>query len=263
MAETPAMPTRTMPVLFLGHGSPMNAIERNAWSDAWRLVGAALPRPRAILCVSAHWESDGPQLTGSAAPPTIHDFYGFPQALFDARYPAPGDPDLARRIAGQLGPDARVAPERGLDHGAWSVLLPMFPAADVPVLQLGLDISRDGAWHYALGQRLAPLREAGVLIVCSGNIVHNLRLLDLRASVPAAWAVRFRERVNQLIRDGDHRALMHWTQLPDAAQAIPTPEHYLPLLYALACGRAGDQVTVFNDEVVSSLSMTSLLLDAP
>ena len=256
-----ATTARTMPVLFIGHGSPMNTIEDNAWSKAWRLVGAALPRPRAILCVSAHWETDGPQLTGATAPDTIHDFYGFPQALFDVRYPAPGDPALAQRAAQLLGPEARIDEERGLDHGVWSVLVPMFPDADVPVVQLGIDTRRDGAWHYALARRLDPLRDEGVLILCSGNIVHNLRLLDLRSGTPAGWALRFRDLVDGLVRDGRHEELMRWPTLPDAQQAIPTPEHYIPLLYALANGRQGDKVTVFNDDVMSTLSMTSLLID--
>ncbi|WP_242164798.1 4,5-DOPA dioxygenase extradiol [Lysobacter sp. M15] len=255
------MTARTMPVLFVGHGSPMNTIEHNAWSDAWRLVGAALPRPRAILCVSAHWETAGPQVTGSASPATIHDFYGFPQALFDVRYPAPGDPALARRVVELLGAEAGIDPERGLDHGVWSVLVPMFPEADIPVVQLGIDTRRDGAWHYAVARRLGALRDEGVLILCSGNIVHNLRLYDPRAAGGAAWAVRFRDQVNALLRDGNHRALMDWPSLTDAQQAIPTPEHYIPLLYALANGRAGDKVTVFNDDVASTLSMTSLLID--
>jgi 4,5-DOPA dioxygenase extradiol len=255
------MTERTMPVLFIGHGSPMNTIEINPWSDAWRVMGAALPRPKAILCVSAHWETDGPQVTGGANPGTIHDFYGFPQALFDMQYPAPGDPALARRIADLVGNGATVDAERGLDHGAWSVLVPMFPQADIPVLQLGMDTRRDGAWHYALAQRLNPLRDEGVLILCSGNIVHNLRLFDPRMSIAAPWALRFRDRVNGLIERGEHRALMQFGDLPDAQLAIPTPEHYLPLLYALANGRSGDKVTVFNDEVIASLSMTSLLID--
>lgn len=257
------MTGRTMPVLFIGHGSPMNAIETNAWSDAWRVLGAALPRPRAILCVSAHWDTEGPQVTGSAAPETIHDFYGFPQALFDVRYRAPGDPALAQRIVSLLGEGVQVDPMRGLDHGAWSVLLPMFPAADIPVLQLGIDTRRDGAWHYALAQRLAPLRDEGVLLLCSGNIVHNLRLHDMRATAAHAWALRFRDAVNALIRTGQHRALIDFPTLPDARNAVPTPEHFLPLLYALANGRRGEQVTVFNDEVRGAISMTSLLVDTP
>lgn len=256
------MSERTMPVLFIGHGSPMNAIEDNAWSNAWRLVGAALPRPRAVLCVSAHWESDGPRVTGAEQPGTIHDFRGFPQALFDVRYPAPGSPALAERVAELLGGEAGIDPERGLDHGAWSVLLPMFPQADVPVVQLGIDTRRDGAWHYALARRLGPLRDEGVLILASGNIVHNLGLFDPRATSATPWALRFRDRVDGLIGDGSHRALMDWPSLPDARLAIPTPEHYIPLLYALANGRAGERVTVFNDDVVGTLAMTSLLIDA-
>lgn len=255
------MSDRTMPVAFVGHGSPMNTLEDNAWTQAWRVLGAAL-RPRAILCVSAHWETDGAQVTGAAAPETIHDFHGFPQALFDVRYPAPGDPQLARRVVELLGDaDARIDPARGLDHGAWSVLLPMFPAADVPVVQLGIDTRRDGAWHYALARRLNPLRDEGVLILASGNFLHNLRLFDYRATGAEPWAAGFRDRVNGLVRDGRHRALMDWPTLPDAALAIPTPEHYVPLLYALANGRPGDTVTVFNDDVRSSIAMTSFLLD--
>lgn len=255
------MSIRTMPVLFIGHGSPMNAIESNLWSKAWHLIGGALPRPRAILCISAHWETEGVQVTGSASPPTLHDFYGFPQALFDLRYPAPGAPSLAHRVRRLLGSDTMIDDRRGLDHGAWSVLARMFPQADVPVVQLGIDSRRDGKWHYALAQRLNPLRDEGVLLLASGNIVHNLRLLDFRDTAPAPWALRFRDHVNQLTRDGDHHALMDWPRLPDAHLAIPTPEHYIPFLYALANGRPGDAVTVFNDDIAGSLSMTSMLID--
>lgn len=255
------MTSRTMPVLFIGHGSPMNTIENNAWSDAWRLVGAALPRPEAVLCISSHWQTHGPRLTGHPNPPTLHDFGGFPQALFDVRYPAPGSPALAERVAGMLGEGAQVDPERGLDHGAWGVLLPMFPDADVPVVQLGIDTRRGGAWHYALARKLATLRDQNVLIVASGNIVHNLALFDPRDPVPLPWAERFRAQVDRLIRDGRHDALMDWPSIPDAKLAVPTPEHFLPLLYVLAVGRNGDKVTVFNDTVTSAISMTSLLID--
>lgn len=255
------MTERTMPVLFIGHGSPMNAIERNRWSDAWRLVGAALPRPRAILCVSAHWETEGPRVTGAAAPATLHDFRGFPQALHEVRYAAPGDPGLAQQVAGLLGDTAAVDPERGLDHGAWSVLLPMFPGADIPVLQLGLDTRLDGAGHYALARRLGALRDDGVLLLCTGNIVHNLRYYDPRIETAPAWALRFRDQVEALMRQGDHAALMRFDQLPDARLAVPSPEHFLPLLYALANGRQGEAVTVFCDDVVGGIAMTSLLID--
>ena len=253
----------TMPVLFLGHGSPMNAIEDNAWSRAWRALGGRLPRPRAILCVSAHWETPGPWLTGSVQPPTIHDFGGFPQALFDVRYPAPGDPALAERVVELLGEDAfaRVHADRGLDHGAWGVLRPMYPDADLPIVQLGIDSRRPGGWHVALAQRLAPLRDEGVLVIASGDIVHNLGLFDWRDQTPLPWALRFRDTVNALIRDGDLAALADWPALgEDARLSIPTPEHYLPLLYALALARDGDALEFFNDDVIGSLSMTSLMI---
>ena len=253
------------PVLFLGHGSPMNAIEDNAWSRAWRALGERLPRPRAILCVSAHWETPGAWLTGSAAPPTIHDFGGFPPALHRVQWPAPGDPALATRVVELLGDDvaARIDPQRGLDHGAWGVLMPMYPQADVPVVQLGIDSRRPGAWHVALARRLAPLRNEGVMLVASGDIVHNLRLFDWRDPSPLPWALRFRDRVNAVVRDGDLAALADWPALgDDARQSVPTPEHYLPLLYALALAREGDRLTFLNDDVVGSLSMTSLLIES-
>lgn len=256
------LPERPLPVLFLGHGSPMNAIEDNAWSRAWRALGTRLPRPRAILCVSAHWETPGPWLTGAEAPATIHDFGGFPQALFDVRYPAPGAPALAARVVELLGDaGARIDPRRGLDHGAWGVLRPMYPDADIPVVQLGVDTRRPGPWHLALARRLAPLRDEGVMLVASGDIVHNLRLFDWRDPTPLPWALRFRDRVNTLVRDGDLDALADWPALgEDARLSIPTPEHYLPLLYALALARDGDPIEFFNDDVIGSLSMTSLLI---
>lgn len=267
-----------MPVIFLGHGSPMNAIEINAWHRTWQALGKRLPRPRAILCVSAHWETPGPWLTGSSAPRTIHDFGGFPQALFDVQYPAPGDPALAQRVVDLLDtnlPDAnlpgadslddrvsaRIDPDRGLDHGAWGVLHPMYPKADIPIVQLGIDTRRSGAWHVDAARRLAVLRDEGVLVVASGNIVHNLRLFNWRDQTPLPWALRFRDRVNGLIRNGDLDALADWPALGDDARlSIPTPEHYIPLLYALALMRDGDALDIFNDDVIGSLSMTSLLI---
>lgn len=254
--------TTRQPVLFLGHGSPMNAIEDNRWNAAWRTLGDRLPRPRAILCVSAHWETRGVYVTATDAPETIHDFYGFPKALFDVRYAAPGDPVLAQRIAALGGEVAiRLDPGRGLDHGAWGVLQPMYPAADIPVLQLSLDTRQPGAWHYALAQKLAPLREEGVLIVASGDIVHNLGLFRFHSHEPLDWALRFRDEVNRRIAARDHAALCDWPALGrDAQLSIPTPEHYLPLLYALALQRDDDAVETFNDDVVSALSMTSLVI---
>src|SRR5262245_51428700 len=185
-----------MPVVFVGHGSPMNAIEDNAFRRSWVALGARLPRPKAILCVSAHWETRGVLLTAPERPGTIHDFLGFPQTLFDVRYPAPGDPALARRAAALLASTrARLDPERGLDHGAWSVLLAMYPRADVPVVQLSLDTSRPAEFHYELATALAPLRDRGVLVLGSGNIVHNLERIDFRRAGGYDWAERFNDTV--------------------------------------------------------------------
>lgn len=251
-----------MPVLFVGHGNPMNAIEHNRFHRRWERLGRELPRPRAVLCISAHWETRGLYLTAAAQPETIHDFYGFPKALFEVRYPAPGDPGLARRCAALLaGRGAELDPARGLDHGAWSVLVAMYPEADVPVVQLGLDTARPGAFHYDVARELAPLREAGVLILASGNIVHNLRLFKYHDPSPLAWAVAFEDAVKERIRARRHAELIDYARLgPDAALAIPTPEHYLPLLYALALQRDDEPAAFFNDEVTGSLSMTSVLI---
>ena len=243
----------------------MNAIEDNAWSRAWRDLGRRLPKPRAILCVSAHWQTPGVLLGAAERPRTIHDFGGFPPALYRIRYPAPGDPALAAHIADMLDPalDAQLDADYGLDHGAWQVLLHLFPEADVPVLQLSLDLRRPGPQHFAIGRMLAPLRDEGVLVVASGNIVHNLGLLDWHEPAPPAWATAFRDRVNGLIAAGDFAALSDVESLPDNRLAVPTPEHYLPLLYALALARPGDALEVFNDEVWSTLSMTSLAIGMP
>ena len=227
----------TQPILFLSHGSPMTALGGDMLTRIWSDLAAQITPPTAIVAVSAHWTTRLPTLGGSAQPETIHDFGGFPQALFDVQWPAPGDPALAQRVAELLGErfDARIDPKRGLDHGAWSVLRPMYPDADVPVVQLGIDSRRPGAWHVALARLLAPLREEGVLVVGSGDIVHNLRLFDWRNDAPLPWALRFRDRVDALVRDGDLTALADWPALgEDARLSIPTPEHYLPLLYALA-----------------------------
>lgn len=257
-----------MPALFVGHGSPMNAIEDNLWRRQWQRLGATLPRPRAVLCVSAHWQTRGVAITASPHPHTLHDFYGFPPELFAVEYSAPGDPELAQEIAQRVADEAipvHLDTERGLDHGAWSVLCAMYPDADVPVLQLSLDARQSGAWHYAFAQRLAFLREAGVLVLGSGNIVHNLALLGRywNAPSPPDWAIRFRDRVNALVVQRDHAALCDWAAVDaDADLAVPTPEHYLPLPYALALQRADDESTTFNDDVFATLAMTSFLVGA-
>ena len=255
----------SLPALFVGHGSPMNAIEDSPFRRSWTELGRSLPRPRAVLCVSAHWETRGVAVTGSQAPPTIHDFYGFPDALFAVRYPAPGDPALARRVASMVAPaPVRVDAERGLDHGCWSVLVAMYPEADVPVLQLSLDSRQPGPFHHDLGRQLAPLRDSGVLIVGSGNVVHNLRLADFGMDGGYDWAERFDATVRGRIEAGDHEALADYRALgPDAALAVPTPEHYLPLLYALGARRERDAVGIFNAATtLGSISMTSVVVGA-
>jgi 4,5-DOPA dioxygenase extradiol len=254
-----------MPVLFLGHGSPMNAIEDNAYRRSWEALGKRLRRPKSILCVSAHWETRGVYVTGSEHPETIHDFNGFPRALFEVRYPAPGSPELARRVADLLDPvRVHIDPNRGLDHGAWSVLRPMSPDADIPVVQLSLSVLQPGAWHYDLARALAPLRDEGVLVVASGNIVHNLRLFKYKDTAPLDWALRFDEDVAEHIATGHHDGLLGYETLgSDALLAIPTPEHYLPLLYVLALQREGDPVEFFNDVVQSAASMRSVLIGSP
>ncbi len=252
---------QVMPVVFVGHGSPMNAIEDSRWRQRWQQLGRELPRPRAILCISAHWEAPGVRVSTAASPPTIHDFYGFPPALFAVQYPAPGSPELAERVMQLLAGHTVVADaQRGLDHGAWSVLLPMYPDADVPVVQLSMDTRQPGAYHYALAQQLAPLRDEGVLVLASGNIVHNLRTFNFHDLRPATWAQQFDHAIAQRLTAGDDAGLAAWSQLgPHAAEAIPTPEHYLPLLYALALRRPQDRVQFFNEDVISTLSMRSVI----
>ncbi len=253
-------PSSSMPVLFVGHGSPMNALEDNAYTRAWREVAAHIPKPRAILCISAHWESRGVFVCAAKMPPTIHDFGGFPQALFDVQYPAPGDPALAARVAALIKRvDVNPSQEWGLDHGAWSVLRVMYPQADIPVVQLSIDTAQPGAFHYELGRELAALRDEGVLIMASGNIVHNLRTLNFRHSAAPEWVQRIDTAVTQRILAKRHHELIGWHALdPQIALAIPTPEHYLPLLYALGAQRDAENVYIFNNTLFSTISMTSV-----
>jgi 4,5-DOPA dioxygenase extradiol len=258
-----------MPVLFVGHGSPMNAIEGNPFSRQWRQVGSRLPKPRAILCISAHWETWGTLVTAMPAPRTIHDFGGFPPELYAARYPAPGSPSLAEEVRQLLGPAAvGLDHEWGLDHGCWSVLRQMFPQADIPVVQLSLNATLAPQVHYTLAQALAPLRQRGVLILGSGNMVHNLRrvvlpsgsLSDFNRPFGLDWALEARALLKSLIDQDQHAELANYPALgPSVQLAIPTPEHYLPLLYALALQDEEDKVTFFAGKVtMGSISMRSL-----
>jgi len=262
-----------MPVLFVGHGSPTNAIEDNPFSRTWRELGKSLPRPKAILCISAHWETRGTAVTAMERPQTIHDFGGFARALYEAQYPAPGSPWLAAE-ARKAVTKANVALNQdwGLDHGCWSVLIHMVPQADIPVVQLSLDYTRPAPEHYDLAKGLAPLRREGVLIIGSGNMVHNLRRIAWPSDGPATmsdpygfdWALEANHFLKTLIDERRHAELADYRSLGPAVQmAIPTPEHYLPLLYALALQQPDEPLTYFNDQaVMGSLTMTSLVIGA-
>lgn len=241
----------------------MNALEDNPFSQAWERLGASLPVPKAILCVSAHWETQGTHVTAMPQPPTIHDFGGFPAELFAVQYPAPGSPELAHLTRASLAERAAVGLDQswGLDHGAWSVLCRMFPEAQIPVIQLSLDRSQGPAYHYALGQELRSLRQRGVLVVTSGNIVHNLRRARWE-DVAADWALAFDQTVRERIQAGDHAALVNYATLgQEALLSIPTPEHYLPLLYTLGMQVEGEPVQFSNTAVtLNAISMTTVQL---
>lgn len=249
-----------MPALFIGHGSPMNAVEDNEFSRAWSMVGAELPKPRAILCVSAHWETNGTWATASDRPAMIYDFQGFPRELYEVQYPAPGSPDLARAVQKIVKKTVvQLDPRRGLDHGTWSVLARLFPQADVPVVQLSLDGTQDPAFHYELGRELKPLRREGVLILGTGNIVHNLGRM-VWEDTAFDWAVEFDETVKRLILSGDHAAIVHYERLGrSTGLAVPSADHLLPLFYILGMQEKDEPVGFFTEEVtLGSMSMRSL-----
>jgi 4,5-DOPA dioxygenase extradiol len=250
-----------LPAFFFGHGNPMNAIQRNPVTEAWAAIGAALPRPRAVLCVSAHWCLPGTAVTAAPLPRTIHDFGGFPRALYEVRYPAPGDPALARRVRELLAPTRVEMDESwGLDHGTWSVLVHVFPDAGVPVVQLGIDETQPAEFHFELGRRLAPLRHEGVLLVGSGNVVHNLHAYawGRHPAEPFDWALRFEEQVKRLMAAGEHGPLVDYESLGgDARLAVPTSEHYLPLLY-VAGARAAEEPAQFPVSGIDGGSVSML-----
>ena len=251
-----------MPAVFVGHGNPMNALEDNAYTRGWRSLGESLPRPRAVVCVSAHWYVEGTRVTAMEHPRTIHDFGGFPRELYEVRYPAPGDPLLASRVAELLKPTDVVqdADSWGLDHGAWSVLVHLLPDADVPVIQLSIDEMESPATHYELGRRLSALREDGVLILGSGNMVHNLHTYawGKHGVEPFDWAQRFETEARRLLTTREHQPLIDYDSMgSDAKLSIPTPEHYLPLLYVIA-GFAGDEQVTFPVEGIDGGSVSML-----
>lgn len=255
-----------LPVLFVGHGSPMNAIETNPWSEGFTALGKSLPKPRAILAVSAHWMLDGAWLTGNPKPPTIHDFGGFPQALYAVEYPAPGAPDLASQVARMLDRPEALRSDWGLDHGTWSVLKWMFPEADIPVVQLSLDRRRSLHAHLELGERLQDLREQGVLIVGSGNVVHNLRdaIGRMRTGnrTTPDWAARFDTDVEKSLIQRDHAALAGLASTDDGRRAHPTVEHWLPMLVAAGAAGAAQDVRFSNDAFDwGSIGMRSVVFE--
>lgn len=253
--------TSPMPVLFLGHGSPMNAIEDNPFSRSWKQLGKDLPKPKAILCISAHWETQGTKVTAMERPRTIHDFGGFPKALFDVQYPAPGAPTLANTIREQTkSAVVNLDASWGLDHGCWSVVRPMFPKADIPVLQLSLNRNFTPAQHFALATELSFLRKKGILIVGSGNIVHHLGKLDWSNPQSAYdWAITANEGIKKRVLDRDISSLQKGQALGKEYQlAIPTPEHYLPLLYTMGSASPKEKISIFNDNILmGSIAMTS------
>lgn len=253
-----------MPVLFVGHGSPMNGIEDNEFSLRWTQMAKDIPIPAAVLVVSAHWFSDGTRITAMDFPETIHDFGGFPQSLFDVKYPAPGSPALAMETVSLIhSAHVELDHDWGLDHGAWSVVRRMYPEAKIPVLQLSIDYTKGPQYHYDLAKELYGLRKKGVLIIGSGNMVHNLRMIawnKMTENYGYDWALKMNDIFKQLIIDGDYKSLIHYESLgAESRLAIPTPEHYLPLLYSLGLKGSNDNISFFNDKAVAgSLTMTSV-----
>ncbi len=259
--------TPKMPVLFLGHGSPMNAIEENEFVAGFRKIGQELTKPNAILCISAHWETRGTYVTAMQNPPTIHDFGGFPQALFDVEYPAPGSPELAEETKQLITTtDVGLDDKWGLDHGAWSVIRHLYPNADIPVIQMSIDYTQPARYHYELAKQISSLRQKGVLIIGSGNMVHNLRMVawrKLNEEFAFDWATEANEKMKSHIMSGDFQPLIDFKSQGRAFDlAIPTPEHYLPLLYTLALKDENEKISLFNDKPVGgSLTMTSVKIE--
>jgi 4,5-DOPA dioxygenase extradiol len=265
MVSRDGLMTNLMPAVFFGHGNPMNAVLHNGYTEAWGALGRQILRPKAILCVSAHWFVPETGVTISTAPRTVHDFGGFPAELYAVKYPAPGDPELARRIQSLLAPlPVKLDQSWGLDHGTWSVMRHVYPDADIPVVQLSIDERQPASFHYEIGQRLAPLREEGVLIAGSGNLVHNLHAYAWGRHIvePYEWAVRFERQTREMIGAREHGPLVDYERLGrDARLSIPTPDHYLPLLYVIA-GRQERDAVSFPVEGVDggSISMLSVMI---
>ncbi len=257
--------TDKMPVLFLGHGSPMNAIEENEFVVGFRNIAKSLPTPNAILCISAHWFTNGTKVTAMEMPKTIHDFGGFPRELFEVQYPAKGNSILAQETKNILLPtNVELDEQWGLDHGAWSVIKHLYPKANIPVIQLSIDYTKPAQYHYELAQQLNSLRHKGILIIGSGNIIHNLGMVDFanlhKDNYGYDWAIEARETINNYLLNHDYNPLINYQNQSKALQlAIPSPDHYLPLIYTLGLQQKGESLSLFNDKLLGgSLSMTSL-----
>jgi len=259
--------TERMPLLFLGHGSPMNAIEENEFVTGFRDIAKTLPKPNAILCISAHWFIKGTKVTSMEMPKTIHDFYGFPQELYEVQYPAKGNPALANKVKNLLMPNlVELDYDWGIDHGAWSVLRHLYPKANIPVVQLSIDYTKPASFHFELAKKLSELRNKGILIIGSGNIIHNLRLVDYgslgKDNYGYDWAIEAKETINGFLLKGNYESIINYERQSKAIQlAIPSPDHYLPLIYVLTLQQKGEKITLFNDKLVGgSLSMTSMII---
>jgi 4,5-DOPA dioxygenase extradiol len=259
---------KPMPVIFIGHGNPMNVIQHNRWTESWGALGTALPRPKAILAISAHWYAPATMVTAMEYPPTIHDFGGFPRELYEIRYPAPGNPSLAARVRDMLSPiPVKLDVEWGLDHGTWTVLYHVFPEADIPVVQISIDRRQRPSFHYEIGELLTPLRDEGILILGSGNLVHNIQAYnwDQPDVAPFEWALRFEEKVRHALQSDQGEQLIDYLNLEAEAQlSVPTPDHYLPLLYVLGSRKKGEAIS-FPIEGFDggSMSMLSILIGNP
>lgn len=259
--------TERMPLLFLGHGSPMNAIEENEFVKGFRDIAKRIPKPNAILCISAHWFIKGTKVTSMEMPKTIHDFYGFPQELYEVQYPAKGSPILANEVKNLLMPNlVELDYDWGIDHGAWSVIKHLYPKADIPVVQLSIDYTKPASFHFEIAKKLSELRNKGVLIIGSGNIIHNLRLVDYgnfdKDNYGYDWAIEAKETINRFLLDGNYESIINYEKQSKSIQlAIPSSDHYLPLIYILALKQKEENITLFNDKLVGgSLSMTSLII---
>lgn len=259
--------TERMPALFVGHGNPMNAIEDNIFTKGFETIAKELPKPNAILCISAHWETKGTFVTATKQPETIHDFRGFPSQLYEVQYPAPGSPELALAIQqGITSTSVNLSNDRGLDHGCWTVTKFLFPEASIPVIEVSIDYSKSASFHYQLGKELAVLRRKGVIVIGSGNSVHNLRMVDWHKmdtiDYGYDWAIETNEKIRQFIIEGDHQSLINFDKLgKEFKLAIPTPEHFIPLLYTLALQEKDEEPGILNDHLVAgSLNMMSVKL---